>query len=133
MRAIDSGAGYQLFGEALHQLSEEVSLLKRTVMPGREEELFRVYDDLLTIFRDGQILWKYKAEFVYYGFVPEGMIYVGQDIEPIVAKYGIPTEAHLFKPTRQAWRSIPDSSIVVIWKNAHSRLTIIENILKNRE
>ncbi|MFO0751694.1 MAG: hypothetical protein U0411_00025 [Thermodesulfovibrionales bacterium] len=131
-RSVDSGAEYRQFGESLLQFSREALVLRDAVRSGKEEELFREYEDLLTIYRDGYSLMKYKAEFVRYGFVPSGTIYVGQEIEPLVAKYGIPTETHLFAPTMQAWKSIPDSSIGVVWSNARSRLAIIETLRKNR-
>src|SRR5271157_671636 len=95
-----SGAGYQAFGEALQKLSAEITALNDKARTDREKDLLKDYSDLYSIYHDGYILWKYKLEFTRYGFVPGNLIYVGQDIDPIIVKYRIPVESHVYEPTQ---------------------------------
>jgi len=55
---------------------------------------------------------------------------VGQDVDPIVFKYRFVTESHLYQPTGQYWKSIPDDSIQIIWRNADSQIKMIENMMR---
>lgn len=82
--------------------------------------------------QDGYILWKYKLEFAPFGIVPEGRIYMSQDVEPIAFKYNFPSESHLYKPTGQYWKSISEDSIRIIWKNAEFQQKLIEGIAKEQ-
>ncbi|MBF0558121.1 MAG: hypothetical protein HQL08_05025 [Nitrospirae bacterium] len=127
-----SGEDYQAFGKALQHLNDEVRTLDDARLTEPERELKKEYSVLVSIFQDGGLLWKYKLEFARYGIVPKGMIYVGQDVEPIVVKYRIPTQSFIYKPTNQAWKSIPESSIQMVSSNADSQLRIINNILNYR-
>lgn len=127
--AIAANANYQQFGEALKNFSDEVSALKRAVKSKKGRELLNEYCNLLVIYEDGYLLWKYRNEFIRYGFVPKGLIYVGQDVELIAEKYRIPTEKHIYKPTNTVWKSIPENSIQIIWMNTESQLRIIYTIL----
>lgn len=127
--SVKAGADIQQFEGLLQKLSSEISVLKDMVKSERERELLKNYSNLLAIYRDGFTLWKYKTEFTRYDFVPKNLIYVGQDVEPIVKKYRLKTELHIFKPTKQLWKGIPESSIQIVWMNADSQLKIINNIL----
>jgi len=129
---LESGAGYQAFDRALQKLSAEITALKSKTRTDKERDLLKDYSDLYSTYHDGYTLWKYKIEFTRYGFVPRELIYVGQDIEPIIEKYKIPVQLHLYEPTRQSWKSIPESSLQMIWTNADSQLQIINNILTYR-
>ncbi len=130
--ALDSGAGYQAFGRSLQNLSAEIAALKTRALTNREKDLIKDYSDLYSTYHDGYIIWKYKIEFPRYGFVPRELIYVGQDIEPIIEKYRIPVEFHVYAPTQQSWKSIPESSLQMIWRDADSQMQIINNILTYR-
>lgn len=126
--SLASGASYRQLTEFVEGLSVEVASVKPRVATKEEKELLEAYSDLLAMYRDGLLLWKYKLEFAPFDFVPKGRIYVGQDVEPIVFKYHFPTESHLYQPTRQRWKSLPEESIQIIWSNADSQLKIIENM-----
>jgi hypothetical protein len=128
-RAIVARMGYQEFGAVLQSMSNEVKALEITVRSEEERSLLRDYENLLAMYREGRLLEKYRIEFARYGFVPRGLIYVGQDVEPIAIKYRIPMEPHVYEPTGQAWKSIPEDSINIVWGNARSQLKIIDNIL----
>jgi len=121
-----SGASYQHFGELLQALSAEISAVKAKALSKKEMELLHAYSVLSGVYQDGYILWKYKIEFAPFGIVPEGRIYVSQDVDPIAFKYNLPTESHLYKPTQQYWKSISEDSIQIIWNNADLQYKIIK-------
>jgi len=125
---IDSGASLQQVSEKTVLMSDEIAAVKDKVSTKREGRLLKAYVDLLDIYRDGLLLWKYKDNFPHLASELKGRIYMAQDVEPIAAKYGFATESHTYKPTGQTWRSISADSILIIWKNAGDQLNIIRNI-----
>ncbi|SPQ01822.1 exported hypothetical protein [Candidatus Sulfobium mesophilum] len=126
------GASYRQLTEQAVNLSAEVIALKNKVTTKEEKELLDAYSDLSGMYHDGLLLWKYQLEFAPFDFVPKGRIYVGQDIEPIVSKYHFTTESHLYRPTGQQWKSLPEDSIMIVWNNADAQLKIIENMANYR-
>lgn len=129
--SIAAGASYQQFSELLQNLSAEITALRDKATSKKEKEVLKEYSTLLGIYQDGHMLWKYKLEFAPFDFVPKGRIYVSQDLEPIVFKYSFPVESHLYKPTRQYWKSISEDSIRIIWNNADTQLKIIEGTVNS--
>ena len=129
--SVASGAGYEQLKRTVEQLSGEMSVLKGKISSDRERQLFKKYTELLAIYQDGLLLWKYKLEGSHYNFIPGGVIYVGQDVEPVVEKYRLPTESHVYGPTQQIWKSIPEDSLQIIWDNANSQMGIIETFTNN--
>ncbi len=128
--SLSAGATYQQFSGDLKKFSADIALLRGKVVTRDEKDLLDAYADLLAIYKDGLVLWRYKLEFAPFGFVPKGSIYVGQDVDPIVVKYRFVPESHMYQPTKQYWKSIPDDSIQIIWSNADSQLKIIENMMR---
>jgi hypothetical protein len=126
--AISSGKSYRQISDLVQQLSGEIAALKGRTKTTEEKDLLDAYSDLLEIYGEGLVLWKYKLEFAFFDPVLKGRIYVGQDVEPIVDKYRFSTESHLYKPTGQYWKSIAGDSIRIIWSNADSQLKIIEHL-----
>jgi len=116
----------QHFGELLQNLSSEITAVKSKSLSEKEMELLHAYSVLAGVYQDGYVLWKYKLEFAPFGIVPEGRIYVSQDVEPIAFKYNLPKESHLYKPTQQYWKSISEDSIQIIWNNADFQYKIIK-------
>lgn len=129
--SVASGADYEQLNKAVTQLSGEISVLKGKISSDRERQLLKKYTELLAIYQDGLLLWKYKLEGSHYNFIPRGVIYVGQDVEPVVEKYRLPTESHVYGPTQQIWKSIPEDSLQIIWDNANSQMGIIETFTNN--
>ena len=127
--AVTAGLPYDQVNAPLQKFSQEISDLKKRVKSDREKEILKAYTDLFDIYQDGLVLWNYKTEFKRYGFVPEGRIYAGQYADPIIAKYGIPIETHLYPQTGQKWKSVPADSIQGIWANADSQHKIIQGML----
>jgi hypothetical protein len=126
--SIAAGESYQQVADRIQQLSIELTALRNAGTAKREKNLLDAYSDLLAIYRDGLLLWKYKLEFAFFDSVLKGRIYVGQDVEPIVLKYRLSMESHLYEPTGLYWKSIPGDSIRIIWSNADSQMKIIEHI-----
>ena len=128
--SIAAGTSYQHFGELLQNLTAEIAAVKDKALSKKELELLNAYSVLSGVYQDGYILWKYKLEFAPFGIVPEGRIYMSQDVEPIAFKYNFPAESHLYKPTGQYWKSISEDSMQIIWKNADFQQKLIEGIAK---
>lgn len=128
--SLHAGMTYDQFEEGLHRFSAEITTIENRAKSRKDREMVKAFADLLTIYRDGLTLWRYKLEFTPFDFVPKGRIYVGQDVEPIVSKYNLTTETHLYEPTEKHWRSVSEESIGFIWGNADSQLQIIKNLLR---
>ncbi len=120
---------YRIFSFRVQALSNEIAALEGRTSTKRERELLDAYAFLHSIYGDGVLLLKYRNEFTRYGFVPPGLIYVGQDIEPIVKRYRLKTEAHVYGPTHQKWKSIPEDSLRFVWASADSQLQKIDYLL----
>ena len=130
--SLNEKTSFQHFGELLHNLSAEIAAVKARALSKKEMELLEAYSVLAGVYQDGYILWKYKLEFAPFGIVPEGRIYVSQDVEPIAFKYNLPKESHLYKPTQQYWKSISEDSIQIIWNNTEFQQKLIEGIAKDQ-
>jgi len=126
--AVNGAASYQEVNALLQRLSAELMTLEDKDSTPREKDLLRHYAELLAIYQDGLLLWKYKLEFTPFAFVPKGRIYVRQDVEPIVSKYQLATQSHVYQQTGQTWKSISEDSIKIIWSNADSQLKIIDAV-----
>ena len=129
--SLSAETSYEQFGSLIEALSGEIAALKGKTATREEEKLLKAYTTLAEVYQDGRTLWKFKLEFAPFGIVPDGRIYISQDVEPIVFKYSFPVENHLYKPTGKHWKSISEDSIRIIWSNADSQLKIIEEIANN--
>jgi hypothetical protein len=112
----------------LQRLVSGTEALKNKTPAKDESDLLQAYSDLLTIYKDGLLLCKYRNHLSHFQFVPKGRIYVPQELDPIVLKYGLQTERHLYRPTGEYWRSIAGDSIKVIWAGAEFQIKNIENM-----
>ena len=126
--SIAAGESYQQVAQKVDVLSGEIVTMKKAAATKREKRLLKAYSDLLAIYNDGLVLWKYRESFPYLAPELKGRIYVAQDVETIVEKYRFPTESHVYKPTGQRWKSISADSIGIVWKNADDQIAIINNI-----
>ena len=126
--SIAAGESYGQVADRVQQLSDAIEALKDNTTTRDEKQLLQAYEILLSIYRDGLVLWKYKLDFAFFDSQLKGRIYVGQDVDPIVEKYRLATESHLYKPTGQYWKSISGDSIQLMWRNADSQLKVIDNI-----
>jgi len=127
--AITSGKPCDIPDALLQILASETSVLKDKTASKAESDLVNAYSRLLNTYRDGLLLCQYQSQSPQYQFVPRGRIYVFQELDPLVQKYGLSTESHLYKPTGVYWRSIERGSIKVIWERVEFQIKNIENML----
>jgi hypothetical protein len=113
----------------LQRLASETAALKDKAASKAESDLLEAYAHLLTTYKDGLLLCRYRNQLYHFQFVPKGRIYVSQELDPLVDKYGLSTESHLYKPTGVHWRSIAGDSIMVIWERAEIQTKNIENMV----
>jgi len=118
----DATLSYAQFEELLKKLSDEIMRTRPAVSTAQEKQLLNSYEELLTTYQDGSILWEYKAGSSQYVWIPEGRIYVDAKVRTLVEKYHFPTEAHVVEITNHHWESISADSIRVIWEKAHEQL-----------
>jgi hypothetical protein len=113
----------------LQRLVSGITALKNKTASKEERDLLDAYSRLLTTYKDGLLLCQYRTQLSQFQFVPQGRIYVVQELDPLVEKYGLPTESHLYRPTGAHWRSIDGDSIQVIWESAKLQIKNIENMV----
>ncbi|HSQ77763.1 MAG TPA: hypothetical protein VLN91_02625, partial [Nitrospirota bacterium] len=114
----------------LQRLVSGIAALKNKTASKEENDLIEAYSRLLSTYKDGLLLCRYRTHLSQFQFVPKGRIYVVQELDPLVEKYGLPTESHLYGPTGVHWRSIAGDSINVIWESAEFQIKNIENMVK---
>jgi hypothetical protein len=112
----------------VQRLASGTAALKDRTASKAERDLLSAYTHLLATCRDGLLLCQFRTHLSNFQFVPKGRIYVTQELDPIVEKYGLPTERHLYEPTGKYWRSISGDSITVIWERAGAEIKNIENM-----
>ncbi len=110
----------------LQRLASGITAVKGKAASKAESDLIAAYEDLLITCKDGLLLCQSRTHLTAFQFVPKGRIYVTQELDPLVEKYGLSTERHVYKPTGQYWRSIAGDSIKVIWESAATRIESIE-------
>jgi len=113
----------------LQRLASGTAALKGKAASKAETDVIEAYSRLLTTYKDGLLLCKYRNQLYQLQFVPRGRIYVFQELDPLVDKYDLPTEGHVYKPTGVHWRSIAWDSINVIWESAAIQTMNIENMV----
>jgi hypothetical protein len=128
--AIDSNAICQAPDTLQERFSTGIAALKDRTVSTEERALLAAYAHLAETSRDGRLLCRYRTHLTKFPFVPKGRIYVTQELDPIVEKYDLPTEKHLYEPTETHWRSISDTSITAIWEHAREEIRNIETMVK---
>ena len=130
MAALGSGDPCAVPDGVLQKLDAGTAALQGKTASKAEADLLAAYADLLAISRDGQLVCRSRTHLTRFEFVPKGRIYVTQDLDPIVERYGLTTERHVFKQTGAHWKSISQDAIPLIWEKAAARLKNIEVMLK---
>jgi hypothetical protein len=110
------------------RLTSGIAALRDKTVSKGEQDLIAAYMHLLTTYRDGLLLCQSRTQLSNFQFIPQGRIYVSQELDPLVEKYGLSTERHLYRPTGQYWRSIEGDSITVIWESVQIQIKNIENM-----
>jgi hypothetical protein len=125
-----SGSPCDIPDTVLQQLASRTTALKDKTASKAERDLVSAYANLVTISQDGLLLCRSRSHLSGFEFVPKGRIYVTQELDPLVEKYNLPTESHVYKPTGAHWKSISGDSIKVIWERAEVQIKNIEVMLK---
>jgi hypothetical protein len=131
--AIGAGKGCEEAEGLVQRLASGTTALQNKTASKAERDLLSAYSHLLAISRDGLLLCQSRTLLAGFPFVPKGRIYVAQELDPIVEKYDLPTEMHLYAPTGKYWRSIPEDSISTVWESAAAEIQHIENMVKYSE
>jgi len=122
-----SGKPCGLSDTLLQRFSSAAAALNDKTASKAERDLVKAYANLLTTYQDGLLLCSSRTHLAQFKFVPKGRIYVFQELDPLVLKYDLSTESHVYQPTGLHWRSIDEGSIRVVWESAEFQLKIIEN------
>jgi hypothetical protein len=126
-KAIDSAVSdttlsYERFNELLGKLTDETENARGLVSTEQEKSLLNSYEELLTTYKDGALLWEYKIGSFQYDWIPKGRIYVDAKVRTLMEKYRFPAESHVVELTNHHWESISADSLRVIWAKAHEQL-----------
>jgi hypothetical protein len=113
----------------LQKLVSGTEALKDKTNSKAERDVIEAYERLLATYQDGLLLCQYRNQLNQFSFIPKGRIYVSQELDPIVDKYGLSIVRHLYKPTGVYWKSVPGDSIKVIWESAENQTRNIENMV----
>ena len=128
--AIRSGRPCDVPDILLQRLSSGTTALAGKTSSKKERDLLSAFVHLSSVCKDGLLLCRSRAHLSDFRFVPRGRVYVTQELDPIVEKYDLPTENHLYRPTGKYWKSISGDSITVIWESAEAEIKNIENMVK---
>jgi hypothetical protein len=128
--ALGSGDPCDIPDTVLQKLVTGTTAVKDKTTSKAEADLLAAYANLVAISRDGLLICRSRTHLSGFEFVPKGRIYVTQDLDPLVEKYGLATESHVYKPTGAHWKSISGDSIRVIWEKAETQIKSIEVMLK---
>ena len=131
--AIGSGRGCEMTESLTQRLASGMAALQDKTASKAERDLLSAYAHLLAVTRDGLLLCQSRTLLAGFPFVPKGRIYVAQELDPIVEKYDLPTEKHLYTPTGKYWKSVPEDSISTVWETAEAEIRHIENMVNYSE
>ena len=126
---IKSGKRCEFPDTVLQRLASGTASLKDKTSSKAERDLLLAYSHLLTTYKDGLLLCQSRTLLTDFQFVPKGRIYLTQELDPLVEKYDLPVERHVYKPTGKYWKSIPGDSITVVWERAEVEIKNIENMV----
>ncbi len=131
--AIRAGKACDEAEGAVQRLSSGTAGLQGRTASKAESDLLSAYMHLLAVSKDGLLLCRSRTLLSGFPFVPQGRIYVSQDLDPIVERYDLPTEKHLYKPTGKYWKSLSADSLSVVWESAEAEMRHIETMVKYSE
>jgi len=111
------------------RLASGIAAVKDKANSKRERDLIMAYSYLLTTYKDGLLLCRSRTHLSNFDFFPKGRIYVSQELDPLVERYDLAVEKHLYKHTGQYMRTIDGDSIRVIWESARTQIKNMENMM----
>ena len=127
--AITSSYPCDLPDNLQQKIASGIAAVKDKANSKGEHDLIVAYSHLLSTYKDGLLLCQFRTHLSNFDFFPKGRIYVSQELDPLVEKYDLSTEKHIYKRTGQYMRSIDGNSIRVIWESARIQIKNIENMM----
>ena len=115
--------------ELQQRLAAEIAAVKDRTDSKGERDLTAAYARVLATYQDGLLLCRSRGHLSDLKLIPGGRIVLTQELDPLVDRYKLPTEEHVYKPTGQHIRSIDRRSIEVIWDRMGAQIKNAENIL----
>ena len=112
------------------QFAAGIAAVKDKTTSKLEHDVVVAYMHLLTTYQDGLLLCRSRGHFANFQFFPKDRIYVTQYLDPVVQKYDLPVEKHLYKQTGEYLRSVDVKSIDVVWESALAQIQHIETTIK---
>jgi hypothetical protein len=131
--AIRAGKACDAAESVLQRLSLGTTALQGRIASKAERDLLSAYSHLTAVSRDGLLLCRSRSLLSGFPFVPQGRIYVSQELDPVVERYDLPTEKHLYAPTGKYWKSVSADSLSVVWESAEAEIRHIETMMKYSE
>ena len=130
--AITSSSPCNVPQDLEQQLASDIAAAGEKAASKPEQNVVAAYSRLLSAYRDGLLLCRSRGHLANFGFLPKGRIVVSQDVDPLVRKYGLPTDKHRFKDTDAYIYSIDAHAIDVVWEAALAQIKSIEAEVKYR-
>jgi hypothetical protein len=127
--ALTSSAPCAMPEDLQQRLASGIADVRDKAASKGERDLTAAYAQLLATYQDGMLLCRSRDHLAGFQLFPKGRIYVTQELDPLVRKYGLPTEKHLYERTGQYLTSVDESSIQDIWDRARRQIKNAENIL----
>ncbi len=129
--AISSSAPCDVPETLVQQLAAGITTVKDKASSQAEREVVAAYSNLLITYRDGRLLCWSRTHLTQFQFVPRGRIYVTQEIDPIVERYDLSTQKHVYRPTGEVWKSIDSNSFMIVWQSAKAQTQNIEFMVEH--
>jgi len=123
------GVGLVKFQELVQVLATEYALASQKVTTPAEKELLSRYQTVVEIYRDSLLVW--NRDITSHGYstgvagLPAERIHVNEELEPVVTRYQLTTELHTQEYSGTQYRSIPKSTIQLLWAKAEAELRAI--------
>jgi hypothetical protein len=128
--AIGSGKPCELPDTLVQRFTTGTAALEGKTTSTAERDLLSAFAHLLTTYQDGLLLCRSRTVLANFEFVPRGRIFVTQELDPLIEKYDLTVEKHVYKPTGKEWKSISADAMRVVWEQAAFEIKNIENRVK---
>lgn len=130
--AAEVGVNYSSFSTLVQELAREISIAKDRASNPVEKDMAKKYQEALTSYQDSLTVWKNSIDGASYDWIPNGEIYVEDELKPLVTKYSLQTQPRSIEITGHNFETISDSAIQRIWANADKSLEAATSIYTNK-
>jgi len=125
--AVGSGRPCDLPDTLVQRFTAGTAALEGKTTSMAERDLLSAYSHLLITYQDGLLLCRSRTVLANFEFVPRGRIFVTQELDPLIEKYDLTVEKHVYKPTGKEWKSISTDAVRVVWEQVAFEIKNIEN------